>query len=141
MNKSKYKIARDRVKLSSGDVIRTARELLEMTQDELAKKAGMRQSHLSEIERGKRPVGKAVAMKLARILELPPAQILFAGQEPREGSTTQDDVEAIINVFLNRIMRKLRRVQSKRSTNHEEIIQQIIEDIESHRQQSTPSKS
>lgn len=39
-----------------------------LTQTQLAEKAGMKQSHISEMERGKRPIGKESAKKLAAIL-------------------------------------------------------------------------
>lgn len=40
----------------------------EITQAELARRAGMRQHHVSEIEHNRRPMGKALARKLAAIL-------------------------------------------------------------------------
>lgn len=40
----------------------------EMTQKELAKKLGIRQHHLSEMEHAKRPIGKAMAKKIAAVL-------------------------------------------------------------------------
>lgn len=39
-----------------------------LTQAELAKKVGMKQSHISEMERYKRPIGKAAAKRLADVL-------------------------------------------------------------------------
>ena len=39
-----------------------------LTQKQLAEKAGIRQHHLSEMEHGKRPIGKEMAKKLAVIL-------------------------------------------------------------------------
>lgn len=40
----------------------------EFTQKQLADKVGVRQHHLSEMENGKRPIGKAMAKKLAEAL-------------------------------------------------------------------------
>ena len=40
----------------------------ELTQAELAGKAGMQQHHLSEMEHNKRPIGKVSAKKLAKLL-------------------------------------------------------------------------
>ncbi len=40
-----------------------------MTQAALAAALGMRQSHLSEMERGKRPIGKMAAKKFASVLQ------------------------------------------------------------------------
>lgn len=39
-----------------------------LTQTELAKKMGIKQSHISEMERCKRPIGKAMAKKFAKVL-------------------------------------------------------------------------
>ncbi|MAD98832.1 MAG: transcriptional regulator [Flavobacteriaceae bacterium] len=39
-----------------------------MSQSELSEKSGVNQSHISEMERGKRPIGKISAQKLAKAL-------------------------------------------------------------------------
>jgi DNA-binding XRE family transcriptional regulator len=41
----------------------------DLTQAELARRAGVRQHHVSEMERNLRPIGKAMAHKFARILK------------------------------------------------------------------------
>lgn len=48
--------------------IRGLRYREQMTQKDLAAQLGIRQHHLSEMEHGKRPIGKAMAKKLAEIL-------------------------------------------------------------------------
>lgn len=48
--------------------LRGLRYRQEMTQKQLADKIGIRQHHLSEMENGKRPIGKAMAKKLAEAL-------------------------------------------------------------------------
>lgn len=55
-------------KLRPAAMVRGARYREELTQVELAKRLGIRQSHLSEMENAKRPVGKAMAKKLAAVL-------------------------------------------------------------------------
>ncbi len=40
----------------------------ELTQKQLADKLGIRQHHLSEMEHGKRPIGKEMAKRLAEVL-------------------------------------------------------------------------
>ena len=42
----------------------------EMTQQELADKLGINQHHISEMENNKRPIGKAMAKKLAKIFNV-----------------------------------------------------------------------
>lgn len=41
-----------------------------LTQRELARRIGVPQRHISEMERGKRPIGKEMAKKLAKVLSV-----------------------------------------------------------------------
>ena len=52
-----------------GYYLRLYRLRAKLTQVQLAKKAGMLQHHLSEMEHNKRPIGKAAAQKLSKVLE------------------------------------------------------------------------
>jgi DNA-binding XRE family transcriptional regulator len=54
-----------------GRVLAGARGLREMTQAALAARIGAHKSHISEMERGKRTIGKAMAHKLGEALEFP----------------------------------------------------------------------
>lgn len=49
-------------------ILRGARSKAEITQTRLAELTGIPQRHLSEMERGKRPIGKETAKKLAEVL-------------------------------------------------------------------------
>ena len=53
-----------------GAALRGARLKEEMTQTELAKKLGITQGDLSKMEYGKRPIGKKMAKRLAKILNI-----------------------------------------------------------------------
>ena len=53
-----------------GLMLKGARLRLEMTQERLARKLKVKQHHLSEMERGKRSIGKAMAQKLAAVLDM-----------------------------------------------------------------------
>jgi ribosome-binding protein aMBF1 (putative translation factor) len=50
-------------------ILRGARYRGEMTQVVLAERLGIRQSYLSEMEHGKRPIGKVMAKKLAAVFD------------------------------------------------------------------------
>lgn len=66
-------VAKSRIKASGGEsahMVRMSREMAEMTQVELASRLKMPQANLSQIETGKRPVGKALAKKLAKIFHI-----------------------------------------------------------------------
>lgn len=52
-----------------GGAIKTYRARENLTQVQLAKKCKLRQGHLSEMERNKRPIGLKVAKKLAKVLK------------------------------------------------------------------------
>lgn len=54
-----------------GTVLRGARGLREMTQAALAARIGVHKTHISEMERGLRPIGKAMAKRLAEALDFP----------------------------------------------------------------------
>ncbi|UPU38277.1 helix-turn-helix domain-containing protein [Geomonas paludis] len=51
-------------------VLRGARGKAALTQTRLSELSGIPQRHLSEMERGKRPIGRETARKLAAALEL-----------------------------------------------------------------------
>lgn len=51
-----------------GDTLKGARLLNELTQARLAALVGVKPSHISEMERGKRPIGKEMARRLAKAL-------------------------------------------------------------------------
>ncbi len=53
-----------------GGILAGARHKEDMTQRELARKSGIPQRHISEMENGKRSIGKANARKLAEILDV-----------------------------------------------------------------------
>lgn len=48
-------------------MLRGSRKKVSMTQKELAKKLGVHQHHLSEMEHGKRVIGKQMAKKMAAV--------------------------------------------------------------------------
>jgi DNA-binding XRE family transcriptional regulator len=51
-----------------GDTLKGARLMHELTQAKLAAMIGVRASHISEMEKGKRPIGKEMAKRLAKAL-------------------------------------------------------------------------
>jgi DNA-binding XRE family transcriptional regulator len=50
-------------------ILRGSRHKEDLTQKELAERLGIRQSHLSEMENGKRSIGKNMAKKLADVFK------------------------------------------------------------------------
>ena len=54
-----------------GSILRGARGLRDLTQQALADRIGVHKSHISEMERDVRPIGKAMAKRLAEALDMP----------------------------------------------------------------------
>ena len=53
-----------------GAALRGARLKAEMTQKEVAEKLGAKPHHISEMEHGKRSIGKAMAHRLAKLFDV-----------------------------------------------------------------------
>jgi transcriptional regulator with XRE-family HTH domain len=51
-------------------MLRAARTREDLSQIQLAELTGIPQRHISEMEHGKRPIGKARAKKLAHVLQI-----------------------------------------------------------------------
>jgi len=58
-------------------MLRTIRELQELSQAELARRTGLSQSNISALETGARNMGRERALLLARALRVHPAVLLF----------------------------------------------------------------
>jgi DNA-binding XRE family transcriptional regulator len=61
----------------SGTILRGARQKEELTQKDLSEKTGIPQRHISEMETGKRSIGKNRAEKLAKALNIPDYRIFL----------------------------------------------------------------
>jgi transcriptional regulator with XRE-family HTH domain len=60
-----------------GAVVRRLRRQQDLTQEQLARRAGVTQGHLSQIESGARPnPGALIVKRLARALDVPVAELL-----------------------------------------------------------------
>jgi transcriptional regulator with XRE-family HTH domain len=76
--------SRVRIRMSPGDMLRTIRELQEMSQADLAKASGIPQPTLSAIESGRVRLGDVRAERLARALTVHPAVLLWPDYEVAE---------------------------------------------------------
>lgn len=74
-----YKIAKRQIDVSVGESVRIIRELQEMSQNELAKIAGIPQSTISAIENDRVNLGVERAKQLAIALKCHPAVLVFPG--------------------------------------------------------------
>jgi len=72
------------VRMSAGDVVKIAAELLEMPRKKLAKRMGIYETDLSNLLNSKRRITVEKAVKFAKILELDPAFIIFKDKKARK---------------------------------------------------------
>jgi len=77
INKRDFVRAKVNIKISPGEMLKTIRELNEMTQEALSKLTGISQSNLSSLEKGSKKIGRERAIVLAKALKVHPAVILF----------------------------------------------------------------
>ena len=75
----RFSAAKVRRPLSVGQSVRIARELNELSQNELADRTGIAQSTISAIETNRVKLGAERAKTLARALKVHPAVLLFPG--------------------------------------------------------------
>ncbi len=76
---SEFRKARKSVDVSPGESVRILRELQELSQNELAKLAGIPQSTISAIENDRVRLGVERSKILARALKCHPAVLVFPG--------------------------------------------------------------
>ncbi len=74
-----YKIAKRHIEVTVGESVRIIRELQEMSQNDLAKVAGIPQSTISAIENDRVKLGVERAKQLAIALKCHPAVLVFPG--------------------------------------------------------------
>ncbi len=77
MNKKEFVRAKVNRKIIPGEMLRTVRELQELTQKELAAQTGISQSNISAMENDVSQIGRDRALALAKVLKVHPAVILF----------------------------------------------------------------
>ena len=77
MKKNDLVRAKINIKMTPGEMLKTLRELQELSQGELAELSGMSQSNISALESGVRQIGRERSLTLSRALKVHPAVILF----------------------------------------------------------------
>lgn len=77
INKKDFVPAKTRIEITPGEMLKTLRELQELTQRDLSELTGVPQSNISAIESGARQIGRERAIVFAKALKVHPAVILF----------------------------------------------------------------
>lgn len=76
-----------------GRAIRLLRVSREMTQRDLAKRAGVSQNHIWAMESGKKDPGVLLLQRIASAVEMPLDLFLVAVCDPREGRSAKEQAE------------------------------------------------
>ena len=84
IKKSDFVPAKDVVAMTPGQMLATLRQLQELTQAELAKRAKMTQANISSMESDRQQIGRGRALALAKALKVHPAIIMFPEYEAIE---------------------------------------------------------
>ncbi len=84
LNKKDFVRAKIHRPVPPHEMLRTLRELQELTQQQLAEMTGISQSNISALEKGTRKIGRERAIVLARALKVHPAVILFSDFDVNE---------------------------------------------------------
>lgn len=82
--KGEFTQSKQRIRLTTGEILSILREKNELTQNQLAKKSGLTQATISSLESDRISLGVERAKALARILHVHPAVLLFPDWESRE---------------------------------------------------------
>jgi transcriptional regulator with XRE-family HTH domain len=77
INKKDFVKAKINVEVTPGQMLKTLRELQELSQKELADITGITQSNISALETDARQIGRERALVLGKALKVHPAVILF----------------------------------------------------------------
>lgn len=105
--------------LNPGDRIRIACELLEFSQAEIARRAGLHPSHLSEIIHGRRGIGVPVARRLSRVLHIPIARLLG-----------MDEAEQLRQRMVTNALRRMRKHITTSHSIKENTEKILLKDVE-----------
>jgi transcriptional regulator with XRE-family HTH domain len=76
--------ARAHARLTTGEVIRMLRELKGWTQEELARRSGIKATNISLLENERVEIGKKRVAQLAKAFNVHPAIIMFPEYESKE---------------------------------------------------------
>ncbi len=107
------------VRLTSAEYVALGCEVMELTQREAAKRAGISEQALSDIIKGRRPIGAHVAKKLSPVIRVPVWRLLGDMQE-----------QALRDDLLKHIKRARTRINRSKAMG-EETQRYLLKELES----------
>ena len=97
-----------------GEALRLIRVFHDLKQNELAKRLGVSQSHLSDLERGERKPSSDLISRYAEEFDLPVSSIWFFDEKLTEGAPP-NVLEKARGVIADKVLDFLRIVELRRS--------------------------
>ena len=82
--KEEFSRSKQRIHLTTGEILAILREKNELTQNQLAQKSGLTQATISSLENSRISLGVERAKALAKVLHVHPAVLLFPDWENEE---------------------------------------------------------
>jgi transcriptional regulator with XRE-family HTH domain len=83
-NRNSFVKAKVNINITPGEMLKTLRELQELSQKDLSELTGISQSNISALETNIRKIGRDRALVLAKALKVHPAVILFPDYQLEE---------------------------------------------------------
>lgn len=93
--------------------MKQAREKRGLTQEVVAKRAGMSRSHYAEIESGKKPFNSLKAIKIAAALEIEPGDLYPAGERPADAAEKEEFMELLDQLGRTRFEKLLQEARDQ----------------------------
>jgi transcriptional regulator with XRE-family HTH domain len=98
-----------------GEALRLIRVFHDLKQNELAKKLGVSQSHVSDIERGEKIPSHEIVAKYAETFELPVSSIWFFDEQLSSGPK-KSAIDRARGVIADKVLDFLQIVERRRAT-------------------------
>lgn len=86
INKSDFVKTKVHISVTPGEAIKMARELQDISQNQLSELTGISQSNISALENGSRQLGRDRAIVLSKALHVHPAVLLFPDYQAEEAA-------------------------------------------------------
>ena len=97
-----------------GEALRLIRVFHDLRQTELAKRLGISQSHLSDVERGTRAPSNDLVMRYAQEFDLPVSSIWFFDERLTEGISPRA-INKARGIISDKVLEFLRVIERRRT--------------------------
>lgn len=100
--------------MNYGYALKSIREELKISQGDAAKKSGISQTYLSQLENNsKKEPSKKILSKLAKVYKIPPVLIMYRAVEekdvPKDKKQLFAPLSPIINSLISEVLKKVKK--------------------------------